>query len=331
MTDLSIIVVNYNSVEVLRNCLTSIQANNFSLPYEVVVVDNASEESIEGVRREFPQVTFIVNEKNYGFSRANNIGILASKGKYILLLNPDTVINAGSLNPMLMYLDKNPKVGIVGCKIFGLNGEVEHSTHSFPTLLKEFVHANEFLKPLISYGSRFARILQRLRHFKALESYWDHDAVREVDHVTGACMMVRRQAIDTVGLLDEAFFLYNEEVEWSYRMKRAGYKSVFLPDSSIIHLFGYSTKQRVQKQVANRLLLERYRGMFYFFQKHYGFAKLSMLRLIVIQGFALRLVLSYIKRASPFRRSHILSQDVEFLGKILSLAFATHFDWREVR
>ncbi len=328
---ISIIIVNFNSKDVLRNCLRSIINSQCSFPFDLFVIDNASDEIFDDLSRSFPTVEFVFNKKNLGFAAANNIGIARTKGKYVLLLNPDTIVNKNSLEPMVNFLDQHPDVGIVGCKIFSPNGQVEHSTHSFPTLVKEFVHANEFMKPLFGYGSWLARFLQRFMKFKALESYWDHDTIREVDHVTGACMMVRKEAIDRVGVLDEAFFLYNEEVEWSYRMKQAGYKSVFLPESNIIHLFGYSTKQQVQKQVVNRLLVERYRGMFYFFQKHYGFAKLLALRLIVIQGFTLRLLVSYIKRISPFRRSPILSQEIEFLGKILRLAFAIHFDWREVR
>jgi GT2 family glycosyltransferase len=328
---LSIIIVNYNAASVLTACLNSILESKLAFPYEVFVIDNASDESIEELTRKYPFARFIFNTSNDGFASANNVGISRAMGKYILLLNPDTIVNADSFKPMIAYMDGHPDVGIVGCKIFNANGQLEHSTHSFPSLLKEFVHANEFVKAFIAYNSRIVKLFKKLFNTKAFESYWDHDAIREVDHVTGACMMVRKQAINSVGLLDEAFFLYNEEVEWSYRMKRAGYKSVFLPDSNIIHLFGYSTKQQVQKQVVNRLLVERYRGMFYFFQKHYGFAKLFILRLIVIQGFTLRLLLSYIRKVNPFRRSPFLSQDIEFLGKIVRLAFATHFDWRGER
>jgi GT2 family glycosyltransferase len=111
-------------------------------------------------------------------------------------------------------------------------------------------------------------------------------------------------------------------------MKHAGYKSVFLPDSSIIHFFGHSTKQRVQKQVVNELLLERYRGMFYFFQKHYGFIKLLALRLIVAEGFALRLALSYIKRLTPLRVGPFPLDETIYMRKILMLVFESNFDWR---
>ncbi|HTY10695.1 MAG TPA: glycosyltransferase family 2 protein [Bacteroidota bacterium] len=328
---LSIIIVNYNSKPVLRRCLHSILECQLPFPYEVFIIDNASDESISDLKDEFQAFVFVFNPANIGFAGACNAGILQSSGTYVLLLNPDTVLNPGSLPPMIEYLEEHRDVAVSGCKIFDSLGGIEHSTHSFPTLTKEFFHANEFLKSLVRYDSVVGGLLRRFIPAKSLNSYSDHSSIMEVDHVTGACMMVRRAAIDRVGLLDEAFFLYNEEVEWSYRMKCAGYKTVFLPGSSIIHHFGYSTKQRVQKQTANRLLVERYRGMFYFFQKHYGFAKLMLLRLIVIQGFTLRLFLAYIKRISHSGLSPFLVQEIQCLRSIIELAFANNFDWRKER
>ena len=326
-TDLSIIIVNFNSTRVLRDCLRTIVESELSFPYEVFVIDNDSEEEILGLAEEYPFITLISNDENRGFAYANNIGIKHAHGKYLLLLNPDTIVNSGSLGPMIAYLESHPNVGIVGCRILNPSGLVEHSTHSFPTLAKEFVHANQFLKSLMGYDSLLGILLRKLS-LKSIESYWEHDTEKEVDHVTGACMMVRRDAVEKAGLLDEAFFLYNEEVEWSYRIRQAGYRSIFLPNSTITHLFGYSTKQQVQKQVANKLLVERYRGMFYFFQKHYGLLPLTALRLIVIEGFALRLAVYYIKYANPFSRTPDLLQEIRYLRTIIGLAFAKNFDWR---
>ncbi len=329
MIILSIIIVNYNSRDVLHLCLESLKNQERKFSFEVIVIDNASSESIIELETSFPQFTFIFNEKNIGYAAANNIGIGNAKGKYILLLNPDTIVNGNSFQPMIKYLEENKNVGIVGCKIFRDDGEIEKSTHSFPSLLKEFVHANEFLKNIVGYDSWISGFLKKTFKTKSLESYWDHNSIKEVDHVTGACMMVKREAIDKVGLLDEAFFLYNEEVEWSLRFKNAGYKSVFLPDSNIIHLFGHSTKQRVQKQTINHLLVERYRGMFYFFQKNYGSAKLFALRNIVLQGFTLRLFSSYIK--SIFlsgEAKNLNSSERNYIREILSLVTKKNYDWR---
>ena len=327
---LTIIIVNYNSKKVLYDCLNSIKDSGFNGKYEILVVDNNSSENIKDLENAFPWVNYYYNSSNLGFGAANNIGIKKSTGKFVLLLNPDTVINKDSLAPMIEYLNNHDDVGIVGCKIFDKTGEIERSTHSFPSLAKEFVHANEFIKKMLSYESFSGLMLKKIFNSKSFESYWDHDSIKEVDHVTGACMMVKKEVIEKVGLLDEAFFLYNEEVEWSYRIKKAGYKTIFLPDSNIIHLFGFSTKQRVQKQAINKLLVERYRGMFYYFQKHYGFIKLFALKSIVLQGFGLRLLFTYIKFLKSSNESkEKLKTEMKFIRNIISLIRTNNFDWRK--
>jgi GT2 family glycosyltransferase len=326
---LSIIIINYNSKDVLEDCLLSLVNIKIDIGYEVFVTDNASSESIKEFVVKFPQFKFIFNEKNSGFAAANNIGIKRSSGDYILLLNPDTIVNENSFQPMIDYLKKHDDAGAVGCKIFNVDGEIERSTHSFPSLLKEFVHANEFIKRFLGYENNILNRVKTLLRLKSLESYWDHNSTKEVDHVTGACMMVKRDVIQKVGLLDEAFFLYNEEVEWSMRIKNAGYKIVFHPESNIIHLFGHSTKQKVQQQTMNNLLLERYRGMFYFFQKHYSKVDLMLLRLIVIEGFFFRFCSKFFKLifASAYTKSDT-KKEIIIINKIMGLAFKSNFDWR---
>jgi len=325
---LSIIIVNYNSGEVLINCINSLPKYD-SYPFEIFVIDNGSSEKINHIESSFPKINFINNGKNLGFAAANNIGIKKAKGKYILLLNPDTIVNENSFQPMINYLDNHNDIGIVGCKIYNTGEEIERSTHSFPSLLKEFSHANEFIKDFLSYESKTAGLLKKIFKTKSLDSYWDHNSIKEVDHVTGACMMVKREAIEKAGLLDEAFFLYNEEVEWSFRIKNAGYKSVFIPDSNIIHLFGHSTNQKVQKQTLNHLLVERYRGMFYFFQKHYGFIRLILLKIIVLQGFGFRLILNYLAavKVHKTKKSNLLN-DRKIIKEIISLVYLKNYDWR---
>ncbi|MDR3667496.1 MAG: glycosyltransferase family 2 protein [Ignavibacteriaceae bacterium] len=327
---LSIVIINYNSRSVLLDCLNSIERNVSNLDFEVLVIDNNSYEPIIDLEALFPWVTFVYNKKNLGFAVANNIGIQRSSGRFVLLLNPDTVVNQNTFNPMISYLDEHKEVGIVGCKIYNQEGKIERSTHSFPSLAKEFVHANEFIKMFLSYDSFSGRMLKRILKIKSFESYWDHDSIKEVDHITGACMMIKREVINKVGLLDEAFFLYNEEVEWSYRIRKAGYKTIFLPDSNIIHLFGFSTKQRVQKQTINKLLVERYRGMFYYFQKHYGFTKLLLLKIIVLQGFGLRWLFTYIKfLKSSVDQKEKLKLEMKYIKDIILLIGANNFDWRK--
>ncbi len=325
---LSIIIVNYNSISALQDCLSSLFNCGQPFDYEAFVLDNASSDNLEELESKYPKVNFIYNKTNIGFAAANNIAINKSSGKYLLLLNPDTIVNEKSFLPMIKYLEENRNVGIVGCKIFNANGEVEHSTHSFPSLIKEFFHANEFLKSLFGYNSIIGKTISKIFKSKSLESYWAHDSIKEVDHVTGACMMIKREALEKVGLLEEAFFIYTEEVEWSYRMKQAGIKSVFNPNSNIIHLFGYSTNQKMQRQQVNHLLLERYRGMLYFFQKHYKNYQLLILRLIILQGFSFRLLANLIKWIFNFKNRSVTGKETYYILKILVLPFKSNFDWR---
>ncbi len=326
---LSIIIINYNAKAVLENCLHSILTSYQQADIEIFVIDNASNEAIQDLEQDFPSVQFFYNNKNLGFASANNIGIKKASGKYILLLNPDTVVNEHSFLPMIEYLDEHEDVGVVGCRIFNAEGEIERSTHSFPSLAKEFVHANEFIKGFLHYDSNIAGFIKKILKLRSLESYWNHDSIKEVDHVTGACMMVKKEVINKAGLLDEAFFLYNEEVEWSLRIKKVGYKSVFFPDSNVIHLFGYSTKQKVQKQTLNALLVERYRGMLYFFQKHYGFIELQVLKIIIFQGFGLRFTMNYLQAITASKEQRgLLMNERYFIKKILQLVTTNNFDWR---
>jgi len=326
--ELTIIIVNYKAKKVLKDCLKSLIENYSDRNFQIIVVDNPSDESIEGLENEFPTITFIYNTNNNGFAAGNNLGIDEALGKYILLLNPDTVVNKNSFSNMISILELNENIGVVGCKIFNKEGEVEHSTHSFPSLIKEFMHANEFLKSFIQYNSSLGRLFSRFIKVRAFDSYWNHDSEKDVDHVTGACMMIKRKVIDEVGLLDEAFFLYTEEVEWSFRIKKAGYRIVFNPNSDIIHLFGFSTNQNVQRQTINALLVERYRGMFYFFKKHYGVIKLFFLRLIVLQGFTFRLLWNFLLSGSISKDKSVLKRERKFLTQILALVFKKDFDWR---
>lgn len=327
--DLSIIIINYNSRKVLEDCLNSIIQSKFDFSYEVLIIDNNSSERIEQLESEFPKFTFIFNKINSGFASGNNIGIKRSTGRNILLLNPDTIVNEGSFDSMITYLDSHEDVGVVGCKIINQTGEIEHSTHSFPNLIKEFFHGNEFLKKFIKYEGSLASFFRTIVKFKSLDSYWNHDSIREVDHVTGACMMIKKDVINKVGLLDEAFFLYTEEVEWSYRIRKAGYKTIFIPQSSIIHLFGHSTHQRVQKQTINWLLVERYRGMLYFFQKHYGKLKTLIFKAIIVQSFVFRYLVSMTNSLFiPTIKQNEEVQKRKFIVQIIKLAFTNKFDWR---
>jgi len=257
MTDLSIIIVNWNAGHCLRSCLESIWEQTSGIGFEILVVDNCSTDgSPEMVEKFFPQVRLIRNSENIGFAKANNQAICASVGRYILLLNPDTVVLDKALVRMVSFLDKHPDIGALGCKILTENGQIDfRGGRRFPTLWSEFcVHSG--LAALFPAAELFGGYLM---------SYWDHEDSREVDLLTGACMMVRREVVHQVGLLDEDFFMYAEDVEWCYRIKKAGWKIFYYADAVIVHLGEQSVKL-----VKIPMSIEGLRSMNLFFAKHHG-------------------------------------------------------------
>ncbi|MDP3830600.1 MAG: glycosyltransferase, partial [Ignavibacteriaceae bacterium] len=151
---LSIVIVNYNSKKVLEDCLNSITKSHFLFDYQVLIIDNASTEKINDLEAKYNNFSFILNNKNVGFAAANNIGIRLAKGKYILLLNPDTIVNQESFEPMIEYLESHEDVGVVGPKIFNAVGDIERSTHSFASLLIEFFHGYVFFNSFLGYISK---------------------------------------------------------------------------------------------------------------------------------------------------------------------------------
>jgi GT2 family glycosyltransferase len=298
---LSIVIANYNGKGLLRDCLNSIYAHPPSREYEVVVVDDCSRDgSQQMVQRNFPQVLLLSNAKNSGFSYASNRGIEISRGKYVLLLNNDTLVMEGSLDSIIQFMDENPQVDVCGCKLLTADGTLHRSTQTFPRLWREFFHANPVFKKLYrGDGSLSHRTLLFFLH--TLKTQWasfiDYSRTTEVDVVTGAVFMFRRHLVDEIGLFDENYFMYVEEVDYCYRLKEKGRRVCYYPRASIIHLLGQTTKQDFKKKrwTANPFLTERYKSMLYFFDKHYSKVQLHLLRLIVIEGHSLRLSLNALR------------------------------------
>ena len=257
MLDLSITIVNWNTKDLLRHCLRSVydQANGIS--FEVFVVDNASSDgSSKMVREIFPRVMLLQNTENLGFAKANNQAIRRSRGRYVLLLNPDTLVLQGALAKMVRFLDSHPQIGALGCKILAADGEVDfRGARRFPTLLSEFFDQTG-LSTAFPNSTLFGGHLM---------SYWDHQDSKEVDLLIGACMMVRREVIQEIGLMDEDFYMYADDVEWCYRIKKAGWKIFYYADAAIVHLGGQSSKS-VKIEVG----VEGLRSMNRFFRKYWG-------------------------------------------------------------
>ena len=270
--DLSVIIVSHNTRELLALCLDSLLANlaSSALGYEIIVVDNASRDrTVEMVRKRFPQVQLLANEENLGFAAANNQGLKKSKGNYLLLLNPDTLVKGKALQLMLQFLVSHPQVGMVGPKLLYPDGRLQHSAFSFPTLPMIFLDFFPLNHRLINsrLNGRYPKAL-----YEAGEPF-------PVDHPLGAAMMVRGEAADQVGPLDEGFFIYCEEIEWCMRMKKMGWEIFCLPQAEIVHYVGQSTGQ-----FREAMYVELHRSRYRLYEKHYGPAFRFMARLIVGLG-----------------------------------------------
>lgn len=267
---LSIIIVTWNGRELLRTCLRTLvggeeagvrrQASGVSpLTSEIIIVDNASTDgSAEMVRVEFGDVRLIVNAENLGFARANNIGIRASRGRYVLLLNNDTLVPPGALAALVAFMDAHPEAGAVGPRLLRPDGTPQpYAFGGDPTL-----------------GYLLRRGINRLILRCPLHD-WATDTVQQVDWVSGACLMVRRAAIDQAGLLDENIFMYFEDNDWCLRIRQAGWKVYYDPQVAITHIGGQSVARNPAAQRAYRESLR------YFYARHYGPAANRALRLLL--------------------------------------------------
>ncbi len=291
---MSVVIVNYRTPELLRDCLQSVEWEGAS-GLEVIVVDNDSRDgSAEMVRTEFPRVRLIQNSDNRGFSAANNQAIKETRRQYVLLLNSDTIVLAGALAAMSKFMDQHSEAGAVGCRLLCADGRTQISAGGESSLgIARVLVRLSGLSRLVQ-GDRVRRFLRRylgcvlgsaLR--ACLEPYATDESPLEVDILSGACLMLRREAIDKVGLLDERFFMYLEDLDYSLRFRKAGWKLYYLPAVSIIHLVGKSSGGRMRQHSARA-----YESLFYFYRKHRSTRTLFVVRALVLLAFCCRWVAS---------------------------------------
>jgi len=287
--ELEILILSYNTQELLRDCLSSVYQKVRGTGFGVTVVDNGSgDNSVKMIKKEFPQVKLIENKDNLGFARANNQAIRQSGARYLLLLNPDTSLGNNSCYEMLRFMDEHPEVGILGCRLLNTDGTIQPSNSTFPNLFTEFLRIFQ-LKKLIpgaglreKVGERLSGILgSTLREY--FRVYWDSEKIRDVDWVSGACLLVRRKAVEDVGLLDESFFMYYEDADWCYRMRKGGWKTCYFPFFEVVHYVGKS-----DSRFNPRTFVERHKSMYHYFGKHQGIKTVFLLRLVIFSGFTLR-------------------------------------------
>lgn len=254
---LSVILINLNTRDFLQACLRSMKSRLSDPSFEVILVDNGSTDgSLEMVQSEFPEVRVFPQGKNLGFTRANNIGLREARGQYLLVLNSDTEIIGDALEKMCDYMDAHPDVGALGPKLLNPDGTRQLSCRRFPSYRTALFHRYSLLTRLFP-RNRFSA--------EYLMTGISDDEACETDWVSGAALLTRRETIEQVGLFDEDYFIYAEDVDWCYRMKQAGWRVVYFPSAHILHHIGRATRK-----IAFRMTYERHRSMWLFYRKHYS-------------------------------------------------------------
>ncbi len=293
--DVSVIIVNWNTCGLLRNCLRSIKDETRSV-HEIIVVDNASTDgSADMIRREFPDVRLIANGGNRGFAAANNQGLVIAKGRHVLLLNPDTVILDGAIDIMLARIGERPDVGCLGCQVRESAEVIQRTCFSDPSPLNQFITEFGLMRL-----SRFLPVLGRPWYRD-----WSRETARYVDVVSGMFMLVPKSVVDRVGPLDEAFFVYAEEADWCRRIRKAGWHCAFDPAAKIIHLDGGS---KSTAQIRSRMYIQMQKSHVLYARKHHGRIGKIMVHAIYVSSALLRFGifgLRHIVRASDETRARM--------------------------
>ena len=269
--DVSIIIINWNTKKLLLDCICSIYETVKNISFEIWMVDNASSDgSVEAVKQNYPDVKIIQNKKNLGFAAANNIALERMCGQYALLLNTDTILTNGAVENLFDFMEKNQDIGMACGQLLNQDGSKQNSIANFPGI--HSLICNESLLQIV-----FPRKFQGKRK--------EYKKPVEVDSCIGACLMVRKKAMDEVGLLDKRYFFFFEETDWAYRMNRAEWKIYFVPSAGIFHIQG----QTVGHNAGSRIMF--YRSRYIYFKKWYPRSHL-LIRLIIFVRLLINAILS---------------------------------------
>jgi len=254
----SVIVVSYNTRELTLECLRSVYERTRDVTFEVFVVDNASADgSAEAIAAEFPQVHLIANHENRGFAAANNQALRLARGRYFLLLNPDTLVLDNAIGKMVAYMGAHPDVGCAGCQVLIDEHTVQQTCFRFPRVSYHLLRATG-LPALFPHSA----LLNPDRY-----GGWHRDGERDVDVVSGMFLLVRREAVEQVGLMDEDYFVYAEEADWCFRFWKHGWRCRFTPSAQIIHRDGGSHST---KQISARMFVQQQKSLLIFHRKNRG-------------------------------------------------------------
>lgn len=301
--DLSIIIINHNTRQLLYECLLSLQHGNAGIHFEIIVVDNGSTDgSPEMVAEQFRRAILIRNHSNEGFAKPNNQGLKIAAGRYCMLLNSDTVVKPNAMETLIEFMDKHPEAGACGPRLVFGDGRLQPSCRSFPSLWRHFCDMSglENLFPKSIFGNLETRFT------------YDHDA--EVDQPMGAALMMRREVLEQVGYLDERFKIYYNEVDWCRRTSKAGWKIFFVHNAEIIHYGGKTT------EITNRSFEqfdEMNRNCLSYYEKHFGGIGLFLYKMMLVIGFSVRVVLWRV--ASLLRPSSQIDSRLLLAKKFLAL------------
>ena len=290
---LSVVILSFNTRDLLRQCLTALRASLSGIDSEVFVVDSSSTDgSIELVQTEFPEVRHIVTPTFGGFAHANNIALRQASGEYFLLLNSDAMVEPDTMRKALAFMDSNPHAGGMGPRLNKEDGSLDLACRrSFPTPEVSFYRLAGLSK-LFPKSRRFGRYNL---------TYLDPSVQTEMDSGCGAFMLVRRAAVEQAGLLDETFYFYGEDLDWSYRIKQAGWKIFYVPSIEVLHLKGQTSRQQ-----STRLIHEFYEAMRLFYRKHYAASNPALLRFAILRGIDLGEAWAMLKNAlRPSGAKHV--------------------------
>ena len=299
MKTLSIAIPSWNTRDLLDQCLESVRRSSVGLDCETIVVDNASDDgSADMVAAKYPDVKLVRNKLNLGFAAACNLAFKHSTGRYFLLLNSDTIVLDDALRGMVDFMSGHPDAGAAGCRLLNKDGSLQRSCSRFPGLFTELCDA-----------LYLSKLFPKSRIFGCYSmSYWNFDKVREVDFAGGSCLILRREAIKEVGLLDENFFMYVEEADLCYRLWQHGWAVYYYPEAQVIHLGGESSRR-----YGSDILLYLYISRNKFIRKHQGRVMAGVHRVIVGLGALCRLCVYEIKAPQGTDRRNAISFQAKLL------------------
>jgi GT2 family glycosyltransferase len=281
---LSIIIVSYNSLNFLKDCLDSINNNEPSASFKITVVDNASSDgTVEAMRKDYPHIRLIENDRNEGFAAANNKAIKSLNSEYILLINGDCRVYANSIDRLLEFADANKDAGIAGPRIINSDGSLQFSCRRFPSFFDAGMHS---ILTNIAPNNPFSR------RYKLADI--NRDEISKVDWVSGSCMLIRRAALKQTGLMDEKYFMYVEDTDLCYQMWKKGWKVYYFPESEILHHIGGSTKNNaLSGAVTSSIRMQK--SVLYFFWKNYRKTLKVLLLPLLLLLLGLRIFLTFFK------------------------------------